>query len=222
MTARNKISSAPNGEDTSPANTSKIPISGGYYIQIANILKNYVTAPANGDILYHDGSNFVRLPAGTSGQLLKTIGVGAPQWLSVLSKAATMWHDQSVKTVGNAFTYSMDASQKYGFVVYQNAAANGDTWTNGFSVAAGTYTFNILNSTDSNRGKMDFFVDNVQIGTIQDFYSAALTQNVVKTIASISVTDGYHTFKGVVNGKNASSSDYIVALTKIWLTPSAY
>src|SRR5215216_2425634 len=113
MTTRNKIGSAPNGEDTSPANSSKIPISGGYYIQIANILKNYVASLANGDILYFDGSNFVRLAAGTSGQLLKTIGVGAPQWVSVLSKAATMWHDQSVKTVGNAFTFSMDSAQKY-------------------------------------------------------------------------------------------------------------
>ena len=38
-------------------------------------------SPAQGDILYFDGSNWVRLPAGTSGQFLKTLGSGAdPAW----------------------------------------------------------------------------------------------------------------------------------------------
>jgi len=36
---------------------------------------------AQGDILYYDGTNYVRLPAGTSGQFLQTQGPGAnPQW----------------------------------------------------------------------------------------------------------------------------------------------
>lgn len=138
------------------------------------------------------------------------------------SKAVVMWHDQSVKTAGNAFTTSIDTQHAYNHVVHQSAAANGDTWTNGFVCQAGTYTFNFLCTTDADRGKLDVFVDNVQIGTILDFYAASTTRNVVKTIASIAVTAGYHTLKGVVNGKNASSSGYTIALTKIWLTPSAY
>ncbi len=41
-------------------------------------------AYAQGDILYYDGSNLNRLPAGTSGWFLKTQGVGAnPTWVAV-------------------------------------------------------------------------------------------------------------------------------------------
>lgn len=51
----------------------------------SGILKRLVTARnstlAQGDIIYYDGSNFVRLAAGTSGNFLQTLGAGAnPQW----------------------------------------------------------------------------------------------------------------------------------------------
>jgi len=43
--------------------------------------------PSQGDILYYDGTNWVKLPAGTSGQYLKTQGEGAnPTWDDVSSK----------------------------------------------------------------------------------------------------------------------------------------
>lgn len=46
-----------------------------------------IEVPANsaqGDILYHDGTGYVRLAAGTDGQFLKTSGVGAnPAWSAV-------------------------------------------------------------------------------------------------------------------------------------------
>lgn len=42
---------------------------------------NFIASLAQGDILYHNGTNFVRLAAGTSGQFLKTLGAGAnPAW----------------------------------------------------------------------------------------------------------------------------------------------
>jgi len=41
---------------------------------------------AQGDILYYDGTNYVRLPAGTSGQVLETQGSGAnPRWIDAPS-----------------------------------------------------------------------------------------------------------------------------------------
>jgi len=74
------IPNAPLGENTSPATTVKIPVSGSKYVQIANLLKNYA-APVQGDILYHNGTNWVALVAGTSGHYLKTQGAGAnPVW----------------------------------------------------------------------------------------------------------------------------------------------
>lgn len=40
--------------------------------------------PSIGDILYYDGTTWVSLPAGTSGQYLKTLGSGeAPVWATV-------------------------------------------------------------------------------------------------------------------------------------------
>jgi hypothetical protein len=39
------------------------------------------SSPAQGDVLIHDGSAWARLPAGTSGQFLQTLGAGAnPSW----------------------------------------------------------------------------------------------------------------------------------------------
>lgn len=44
---------------------------------------------AQGDILYHNGSNLVRLAAGTSGHFLKTNGAGAnPEWAAASSAGA--------------------------------------------------------------------------------------------------------------------------------------
>lgn len=45
-----------------------------------------MTSDAQGDILYHNGTSYARLAAGTSGQFLQTQGTGAnPQWVSVVT-----------------------------------------------------------------------------------------------------------------------------------------
>jgi hypothetical protein len=76
-----RIQDAPNGENLSPARTEKIAITGSKFVQIANLLKNYVATPAQGQILYYDGTNWVALSPGTSGQFLKTLGAAAnPAW----------------------------------------------------------------------------------------------------------------------------------------------
>jgi hypothetical protein len=62
----------------------------------------------------------------------------------------------------------------------------------------------------------------VGIATGQDFYTAGTGYNTIKTINSVAVVgDGYHVLKGTVNGKNGSSSGFGIALTKMWLVPSA-
>jgi hypothetical protein len=53
-----------------------------------------ITGGAQGDVLYHNGTNWVNLGAGTSGQYLKTQGTGAnPVWASV-SGAGNAWNLQ--------------------------------------------------------------------------------------------------------------------------------
>jgi len=53
-----------------------------------------ITNEAQGDILYFDGSNWVRLAAGTAGTYLQTQGAGAnPQWASVTATSASKLTD---------------------------------------------------------------------------------------------------------------------------------
>ena len=45
-----------------------------------------VASQAQGDIIYFNGTSWVRLPAGTSGKFLQTLGAGAnPTWATVSS-----------------------------------------------------------------------------------------------------------------------------------------
>ena len=137
-------------------------------------------------------------------------------------KRATMWHDESTVIAGNGLINSLNASQVYVTRSYQNTAANGDSFTNGCYLAAGTYTFYVLGTTNTNTGIVDWYLDDVEIVTAQDWYSGASVANVIKSQASVSVSmDGWHTVKAIVDGKNGSSSDYYIVLTKFWFKQAA-
>jgi hypothetical protein len=134
---------------------------------------------------------------------------------------ATMWHDESLVTVGNAISRSVTTTQPYNLRVFQNSGANGDTFTNGFLLKAGTYTLAVLGETSTDRGLIDWYIDNAKVVSLQDWYAGSTAQNIEK-IASVTVTgEGYHVLKGVINGKNASSSGYNMVLTKMYLKPAA-
>jgi len=65
-----------------------------------------MTSDAQGDILYYDGTNYVRLGYGTSGHFLKTQGTGAnPVWASA-GGGATLLHSYSNNTQMTVFTVS--------------------------------------------------------------------------------------------------------------------
>jgi hypothetical protein len=138
-------------------------------------------------------------------------------------KRATMWHDWALATTGNAIAAVNISTQNYALASYQNPPANGDTFTHGCLLAAGTYTLKILGITDPSYGKIDWYLDGVSIATGQDWYSAgALVKNVVKTVANVSVVgSGWHILRGTVNGKNGTSTNYYIALTKYDFIPSA-
>lgn len=138
-----------------------------------------------------------------------------------LTRNPVMWHDQSIATVGNSFSYSLDYFQFFGVIAQQLTAANGDTFKNSFVCAPGTYVLNLLTKLDNYCGILDVYVDNVLKGSF-DLYSAGGVQNTIKTTSSFSLAGGYHVLKGVVNGKNGSSVGYSVLMTRMYLTPSAY
>lgn len=134
-----------------------------------------------------------------------------------IPKRAILLHRASKNTVGNALTWDQTNLQ-----AYQNSSNNGDTFTQGFWLQAGTYTFEVLGNKADNRGIVDWYVDGVPIVTGQDWYASPQSSGVVISNGSITVNgDGYHILKGVVNGKNASSSNYFITLWQMWFIPGS-
>lgn len=91
-----------------------------------------------GDILYYNGSDWVALNAGTSGQFLKTQGTGAnPAW------ATPDYSDTSIWATGPVFTRSSDSQ----FTVTDNAS-NQTIFIAGrpirYRAAAGTWRYGIV------------------------------------------------------------------------------
>ncbi len=83
-------------------------------------------------------------------------------------------------------------------------------------VAAGTYTLTFFYYSDSQRCKSTWSIDGVDVGTV-DLYGAP-TFNVVGSISGIAIGAGNHTLRARANGKNASSTDYLLGVTSITLT----
>lgn len=140
-------------------------------------------------------------------------------------KRATMWHDEALVTNGNVIASDMGiaANQLYQAAAYQNTPANADAFTHSFMLRAGTYTFSVLGVVATNRGKIDWYIDDMGTPVItgQDWYDGTPAYNVIKTVSVTVTGDGYHKLKGVINGKNGSSSDYYMVLTRYSLIPSA-
>jgi len=140
-----------------------------------------------------------------------------------LPQRGTMWHAESVATVGLAITMQVSSSQPYNGYASPvfDPAADGDVFTNSCVLAAGTYEFNALCVTEGSSGKVDFTLNGVAMGTI-DFYQAGTNYNQVKTLSSIVVaTGGRQVLTGTTNGKNGSSGWYRMYVTKFWFAPTA-
>lgn len=66
-----------------------------------NDILEFIGSAAQGDILYRDAASWARLPAGISGQFLRTNGAGAnPSWQDIVSQLAS----QTITSAGNTFT----------------------------------------------------------------------------------------------------------------------
>lgn len=135
-----------------------------------------------------------------------------------LPTRATMWHDEATVTAGNALERRVVSTGAYNVVSYQNAGANGDTFTHNFVVGEGTYTLTVLGRHLPSAGRVDWYVDDVLVASAQDWYAGVTESNIEKSVAAIVIAEGgWHVLKGVVNGKNGSSSGYDLQLTKYWL-----
>ena len=172
----------------------------------------------------------VAVPAGTAAGSLEALFVTAlgNQAAIVHSTTAfalprrwTGFHWDSLVLVGNALTKANDSAQAFACYAYQTAASATDSFTNGFCIKANGYTLDVMGITGNNRAKVDWYVDNVLQISGQDWYAATPGYNNLKTGAITVATDGYHVLKAVVNGKNASSADYNLLITRFSIYPSA-
>jgi len=92
------------------ASTGNVPTNTTYWSIMAQAGTDITSLAglAQGDILYYDGSNWVRLGAGTSGQFLQTQGTGAnPQWATntaVVKQIVTHYDtsDYTLSITGNS------------------------------------------------------------------------------------------------------------------------
>ncbi|HJX10814.1 MAG TPA: hypothetical protein VJ733_09980 [Candidatus Binatia bacterium] len=136
-------------------------------------------------------------------------------------KRAQMWHEDSLVLVGNPLVKEVTSSQQHGIYSYQSTAAINDKFTHGFLLDAGTYTFEVLGIVQVDSGQVDWSLDGVTIVTDQDWY-AGVSFNERKTVSGVVVaTSGWHVLQGLVDSKHASSSNYLLRLTKLAFIPAA-
>jgi hypothetical protein len=133
-------------------------------------------------------------------------------------RSAVMFHRYAKVVVGVALIVGHIVGQDFACYVYQNLAGNGDTFTHQFSLAAGSYTLNVLGWLGPDRGKVDWYIDGVLAVSGQDWYAGGYTYNVVKTSAVTVASSGLHVLKGVVNGHTVPSTGYYIVLTSISLS----
>ena len=132
-------------------------------------------------------------------------------------KSATLFHRYATVVVGNVLVLSHDGAQDFSHHVSQSPNANGDTFTYPFCMAAGSYTLDVLGVKLNSCGKLDWYIDNVLAVAGQDWYAAGATYLIIFTTAVTVIGSGWHTLKGVVNGKNVASGGYRIALTAVSL-----
>lgn len=99
--------------------------------------------------------------------------------------------------------------------------AIGDTRTNTFWAASGTYAFTLWYAKGSNGGIFDLYVDDVLVLSAIDTYNAASIGNATATATVYLGYAGSHTLELVVTGKNGASTNYIVSIGLILVKQAA-
>ena len=101
--------------------------------------------------------------------------------------------------------------------------ADGDYYTCQVELAAGTYNFHWNYGKYTSSGKCDLYIDGVKVNaTTLDCYASSASYNNQWDLTGITVaTSGMHEIKFLINGKNASSSDYTLVGSMIIMKRTA-
>ena len=117
---------------------------------------------------------------------------------------------------------TLNASQRYGFICRTNPSANGDTFRFRTVPPSATCGLYVLGFKGTDQGKTDVWVDGVKIDdTLYDWYANPSVYNhEVGWMLSDLIPGKATNIDLIVNGKHASSTGYVLRLTRIWLAHS--
>lgn len=201
-------------------NVTNIPV-GGNTVIARNIYRTLADATAD-DPMYYVGT----IPDNTTTNIVDDVadadlGVEAPKVNStgtrpVLPTRASWFFDEVTTdvTVQRWHSTSMDYCFYYGPLAAN--ANNGDEYTFSAWLKAGIYTIYVFGVKNNAAGKADFYIDDVLVGSGQDWYSSSAVNNTTQTVTGVVVpTNGYHVLKIKVNG--TSGLGYCLWLTKVWM-----
>jgi hypothetical protein len=134
-------------------------------------------------------------------------------------RRATCFHKQSNILVSSGGAITLDrtlANATNGYVAFISPANLGDTFTNGFYLAAGIYTMTFEGAVSTNFGSIDWYIDDVKVIAGQSWTAGAYARS-TKVVANIVVkTSGWHVLRGVALG---SSPNAYISLTQIDFAP---
>lgn len=151
------------------------------------------------DGLYFDGSQITAAPT-----------------INYARQAAWTWREAVTSVVIDTF-YPVDAGPLNGG--WRNTTANaadGDEYYFYPLLDTGTYKLTVIYSKYNYCGKIDTYLNGSTIDTAWDTYNSTQQNNLEKIITGITVsTAGRQEIKFKVNGKNASSSDYVIFVQQV-------
>jgi hypothetical protein len=149
-------------------------------------------------------------------------GVAGTNGIDAIISSPLFHHIQSKWLSGVATTMTITNSG-YGLMAGFNGpgvpALNDSFETRPIQITPGTYNMKIVTSRLSNRGIVNWYMDNVSIGSIDCYLNGV--DSIIQTIPGVVVpssVNNLHTFKGVVT-KNVSSTGYYIYMSAIWFEP---
>jgi hypothetical protein len=115
--------------------------------------------------MYYNGTDWARLAAGSSGQVLKTNGSGAnPEWSSSLAPDVIIQDQKAAGTSGGTFTSGADRTRVLNTLV-QNVNSIATLSSNQFVLPAGTYYIE-WSAPAASVGANQSWLQNVTAGTV--------------------------------------------------------
>lgn len=159
------------------------------------------------------------------GSILEEAYISSPEeggpGAGIYPMVQTLWYGQGtvVKAGNTAITVATNTGQRFNHVAFQAAAAMGDATEMTFTLGRGDYILEVLYTSGTNRGIVEFFMGDESIGTL-DTYSAAAANNKTTKLAFTLDLSGVQKLKTVIIDKAAASTSYFLYITALFIYPA--